>query len=244
HPVGRARSDQALGRARRGRGGARCRRRPRPRARDGPARRRPGPRIRPVACPAGLATPRTRWGRRGPRVREPRGRQRVRRDRSAHGSRVVAQPGLGAGELEVRRRRWSALCCGARRREPAREPRGGVMTGQQGHKLEIELVEGAEELELGGTATREPRRGAWRRVARAWPLALVALLALAFFVQEQSSRAALAERRATLAGQWGYVAELGPGLRPVWTSEGIADLYTATVVGTTTLVRGGSSVSD
>jgi len=118
------------------------------------------------------------------------------------------------------------------------------MTGQQGHKLEIELVEGAEELELGGTATREPRRGAWRRVARAWPLALVALLALAFFVQEQSSRAALAERRATLAGQWGYVAELGPGLRPVWTSEGIADLYTATVVGTTTLVRGGSSVSD
>jgi len=96
------------------------------------------------------------------------------------------------------------------------------VTGR-GRKAEVELVEldGLDDPELDA-GTSEPQDEApagspWRRVRRAWPVALLAVVvAGAYLVKGAREQAAAAARHELLAGQEAYVPDLGREPEILW----------------------------
>jgi|GEM_PF-1339678 len=73
-----------------------------------------------------------------------------------------------------------------------------------------------------GAMSEEPMPGprGWRRIRRAWPIALVAVfVAGAYLVSGLRERAAFAALQDVLRGQEGFVADLGPELTPLWSFD-------------------------
>ncbi|NLF05928.1 MAG: hypothetical protein GX593_13130, partial [Actinomycetales bacterium] len=111
--------------------------------------------------------------------------------------------------------------------------------GAHGRMADVELVEG------GGfdVSPDEPAvadvAGPWR-VLPWWPVVLVALLlACAYAVQGARERAGVAERLAVLQSQPTFLTDLESAPRRAWSTDGVADLYTASVAGDLVIVRDG-----
>lgn len=99
-----------------------------------------------------------------------------------------------------------------------------------GRKVEVELVDGGSDasdrrgappVEAAPSASSAGGPGrARRRLARAWPIAVVVVLVgAAYGVRGMVDAAAREALHETLAGQPGYVEDLSRPLRPVWTHE-------------------------
>src|SRR5690606_21883745 len=122
----------------------------------------------------------------------------------------------------------------------------------RGRKTQVELVEGgrgaledhgAADVELDPQdAGPEPRESGWRRIRRAWPLAVVAVVvAGAYLVTGARERAALAARHALLQDQLAYVPDLGRAPEPLWRVETRSEPWSSPAVsGGAVVVSGGS----
>ena len=120
-----------------------------------------------------------------------------------------------------------------------------------GRKLDVELVEGDGDLDafeasgapevLAAQAEAAPRRPwTWRRITRAWPIVVVALvLAVVYGVTGARERAKSERIHEALSGQLGYFEDLSGPLRPLWSSGGfVGTRFPMAAIGDTVLVRG------
>jgi len=106
----------------------------------------------------------------------------------------------------------------------------------RGRKARVDFVEAGEIHDDGGppddgrladpapgAVPDEPhgRRG-WRRIKRAWPIALVAVVGVGLLLAlDQRGRAAREAQQDLFATQWHRLAELGSGLGPAWLVEDV-----------------------
>ena len=113
-----------------------------------------------------------------------------------------------------------------------------------GRKLEVELVEnddgGSDDLGSLDAARVPQSRPAWtwRRVLRAWPIAVVALLVAGVYgIAGVRERAAHEQLQAALHGQPGFLEDLSGQFRPLWSTADLDGTFhpVATVAGTVLL---------
>ena len=112
-----------------------------------------------------------------------------------------------------------------------------------GRKQDVELVEGDSKAFDDGASDddardpAEPRWG-WRRIARAWPIAVVGLLvASAYAVAGVRADAERERMREALSDQQGYIGDLARPLQHRWTFDGVDSFpHVVSTVGGTLIV--------